>query len=229
MRVTAIVVARHGSRRVPGKALRPFGRSTLIGHAVDRLRAVPSIDEVIVGSDSREILEEAERHGATGVKRDAHHCDEDNCPANEMIADMATRVDADVIVWAHPTNPLIRPQTYEEAVRTFLAAEAAGDADSLLSVTRIQRHAWIDDVPLNFDPHAPRHQLAGELSPVHIQDGAIFIQRRSTMLANRYFYAERPVLFEVGAVEGTDIDTEEDLALAAHLLHLVMPGLAVPA
>ncbi len=228
MHIVAVVVARGGSQRVPGKALRPFGDSTLIGHKIDELRKCALIDEVVVGSDDFDILREAEAHGATAKRRDEFHCDESVCPANEMIRDMVDMVGADVIVWAHPTNPLVEAETYDAAVREFL--QRGSRYDSLCSVSAVRRHAWEYDatagdwMPHNFDPNARVHPSARELPATLYQNGAIFIQPRDQMLANRYFYGAAPRLFEIDPPEDLDIDTEEDLHLARAVFAMQREG-----
>lgn len=220
MRVTAIVVARAGSRRLPRKALLPFAGTTLIGWAVDRLRACEKVADVVVGSDCDLILSEARAHAAKTIKRDEYHCDEDRCTANEMIADMVSKVDTDLVLWAHPTNPLVRPQTYDDAIDVYMHAARDG-YDSLASVTSIRRHAWVDGRPWNYDPWAERHVVAAQLQPVKFQDGAIFIQPVEQMRQNSYFFGANPVLFEVDPIEGWDIDTHQDYEAAMRLLGVV--------
>jgi CMP-N-acetylneuraminic acid synthetase len=220
-------VARGGSTRLPNKALLPFGSSTLIGHKVRTLKQCLRIGRVVVGSDSDAILDEAAAHGAETVKRSDYHCDERVCSANEMIRNMVEKVDGgddDVFVWAHPTNPLVCPETYDAAVdeyrfymsRNFVISNPRDHLDSLASVTRIQRHAWYAHKPLNFTPGSNPHQQASALMPVWFQDGAIFIQTRKRWLETSYFYGN-PVLFDIDAAEGTDIDTEADYLTAKAL------------
>ena len=220
MSAIAVVVARAGSSRVPRKALRTFAGTTLVGWAVERLLDSEAFREVYVGSDGDEILAEAERHGAIAIKRDDHHCDETRCSANEMIGDMMDRLSdvslSETVCWAHPTNPLVLPSTYARAVEVFERDET--DADSLVSVGPVQRHAWFRGRPLNHDPRSPRHQLASELEPLQFQNGAIFIQTRRAMAQNCYFYGSTPLLFEIDSTEGFDVDTEADLRMAAFLL-----------
>jgi CMP-N,N'-diacetyllegionaminic acid synthase len=214
---TAIVVARGGSVRLPNKALLPFAGTTLIGHKVRTLKACRAIDRVVVGSDSMNILDAAEAEGAEIVLRDHYHCDEARCSANEMIADMAGRVEGDLIVWAHPTNPLVRSATYDAAVGMYREAIYKGH-DSLASVYSVKRHAWASNgAPLNFNPWAGPHRLASELEPIRFQCGSIFIQPRQQMLENRYFYGRRPALFEMPADEHLDIDVRHDYETAVLL------------
>lgn len=224
MHVTAIIPAKGESRRLPNKNLLPFAGTTLVGHKVQQLRQCSSIDAVVVGSDDDAILAEAERHGASVRRRDAYHCDESRCSANEMIRNLAAMVETDVVVWAHCTNPLCGAEIYDNAVNGFL--ERSGYGDSLCSVTRVQRHAWRQRHPLNFNPWGERHPVASELEPIHFQDGAIFIQPHRQMLENGYFYGKRPILFELEQPLGWDIDTERDLEIARLLWPLVAEGVA---
>lgn len=210
--VTAIVVARAGSRRLPGKALQPFAGSTLIGHKVEQLCACEHIGQVVVGSDSTEILIEAAQHGARTIQRDAYHCDEDRCNANEMIADMLTRLQASggtgFVLWAHPTNPLISSATYDAAIQKFL--DLPLHHDSLVSVNEIRGHCWFARQPVNHAPWRGSHQVAADLKPVHVQNGAIFIQPFEQMKRNGYFHGRSPYLFVTPPGESIDIDTRED-------------------
>lgn len=214
MRVTAIIPAKGTSHRLPGKNMLAFGDSTLLGHKIDQLRQCNRIDEVVVGSDDDAILAFAAARGATPRKRDAYHCDESQCSANEMIRNLAAMVECDVVVWAHCTNPLCTPDLYDAAVDAFLDA---GGHDSLCSVTRVQRHCWQGGKPANFNPWGERHPFASELEPSIFQDGAIFIQPHRQMLDNGYFYGKAPRLFEVEQPYGWDIDTARDLCIARHL------------
>ena len=57
MSVVAIVPVRAGSQRVPKKGFRPFGDTTLIDLKLSTLTQVNKIDEIIVTTDSEEVLE----------------------------------------------------------------------------------------------------------------------------------------------------------------------------
>ena len=223
MTVTAIIVARKGSTRLPGKALLPFAGTTIVGHKVQTLKKCPDITEVVIGSDGPAILEEGAKYGATPVLRDDYHCNESICPANEMLHDMAVKVDCDVIVWAHPTNPLVVPETFTRAINAFLQDIETREYDSLCSVSRVQCHAWVDGKPINYDPWAPRHTLAKDVAPVYFQNGAIFIQRREDMLRNSYFFGDRPRLFPLSDIESIDIDTEKDYNKALKAYEEIYP------
>ena len=57
--LTAIIPVRAGSRRLHNKNILPFGDSNLLVHKIRQLKAVKSIDEIVVSSDSDVMLEMA--------------------------------------------------------------------------------------------------------------------------------------------------------------------------
>jgi CMP-N-acetylneuraminic acid synthetase len=206
--VSAIVVARGGSVRLPGKALLPFGDSTLIGHKVRQLLACWTVKRVFVNTDSHAIRDAAMEEGAEVIDGRDYGGD-----THEMIRDSCEQAAGNVILWAHPTNPLVSPATYDAAVRAYWQGLEQG-YDSLLSVYRVQRHAWFVDRPLNYDPWKVPHPLAAETRPVFFQDGAVFIQSRQQFIDFRYFFGDKPKLFETPPAEVNDIDYPEDIILA---------------
>lgn len=207
MKTTAVVIARGGSTRLPNKNLLDFYGRPLVAHKVWQLKQCKLIDEVVVGSDSEEILRAAALEGAVPVWRDPEFCDEKSRPWNDVIHDMVSRLDATTIVWAHCTNPCVLPTTYDRAVRCYHAT----DGDSLVSVTPFHNHVWWNGRPLNFDPYNKRHEPAALLPPVYFQNGAIFIMRRELMELSRYVYGVAPEMFLIDADEATDVDTQADL------------------
>lgn len=213
MKIVAVVVARKGSQRIPSKSMSLIGGQSLIARKVSQLKQVPLIDEVVVGSNSAEMLAEGEKFGATPIVREEYFCDEARASANDMLWDMARHVEADIIVWAHCTNPFISTGTYSSAINTYLCKQ--DEYDSLLSVVALQEHLWGPNFcPLNYNPWAKRHQPARELPKYYMQDGAIFIQPRDQMLKNRYFFGSRPYLFEIPREEFCDINDAYDLQIA---------------
>lgn len=212
--VVAIIPAKGVSRRVPAKNLRTVGGMSLIERKIKQLSSCSLIDRVVVGSDSDEIRQIAERNGTEYLNREPYFCDESRCSANEMIEDLVSRVSGDIVLWAHCTNPFVEASDYALALSMFSTASADG-YDSLMSVTRLQSHIWTGDKkPFNFEPLRRPHQLASTLEPIFFQDGAIFIQPRPNMVENSYFYGLNPYFFELSPLSSLDVNTMDDLVLA---------------
>lgn len=215
--ISAVIVARKGSVRVPNKNMLVLGKETLIARKIRQLKTCSDIDRVIVGSDSDEILEHAAEHGAEVIRRPSFYCDEQVASANDMIFNMCSLIDTDVIVWAHCTNPLLSPVTYTKALQRFFSNMP--QYDSLLSVVEFKEHLWgTDKKPLNYNPYQSRHVPARLLPPYYMQDGGIFIQPHKQMLENKYFFGKNPYLFTIPDEEFLDINNMRDYFLAKAII-----------
>ena len=207
--VVAVIVARKGSVRIKNKSMLLLGSETLIARKIRQLRECKEVSRVVFGSNCDDMLAHAQACGAEVVRRDEYFCDETKATANEVIRDMCSRITADVIVWAHCTNPFISPATYDAVVCSFF--DHLDKYDSLLSVVALREHLWNGDkIPLNYNPYTESHVPARELSPLYMQDGGIFIQPHEQMKANAYFFGKRPQLFEIPDEEFLDINVERD-------------------
>lgn len=217
--VTAIIVARKGSVRVPSKNMLPLGKETLISRKIRQLQHSRKIDRIVFGSDCDVMLEHASKCGAECIRRPDYYCDEKKASANEMIRNMMDLVSTDVVVWAHCTNPLLTEKTYDAAIESFEIGRGDG-YDSLLSVVEMREHLWGGKIlkPLNYDPYAPKHTPARDLPPFYMQDGGIFIQPYEQMKCNSYFFGKHPKLFVIPEEEFLDINNMRDYLLAKALI-----------
>ena len=214
--VSAFIPARGGSVRVPNKNLEVVGGCSLLARKIVQLKQA-GILTIYVGSDSQDILVEAERFGATPILRDIDACDERKSSANDMIRDFLARANAEHVLWTHCTNPFIYSDIYKKAVDLYFHAINEG-FDSIISVTKIKSHMWSKHgFPLNYNPYAEKHTLAKDLDPVYFQDGGFFMQPYLNAIENSYFFGRRPYLFVVDSINGFDINTPNELEIAKKL------------
>ncbi len=119
LKVVAIVQARVGSTRLPGKVLAPVGSVTLIERLLLQLRGARTLSQVVVAT-SRDASDDAlaQRLVACGypVFRGSLH------DVLERFATAARAYHADVIVRLTGDCPLHTPDTVDEVVEAFLAA-----------------------------------------------------------------------------------------------------------
>ena len=207
---------RHHSQRVPGKNFRPLAGQPLFHHIVRTLLACPEIAEVVVDTDSPNIIHNLEENfpQVQVLERPAHLC-ADTVPMNEILAYDTSQVQADLYLQTHSTNPLLRPETVTCAVRTLLDNYPA--YDSLFSVTRLQTRLW-DQLGRAIN-HNPAILLrTQDLPPVYEENSCIYIFSRQTLLTRRNRLGERPYMFEISAAEAWDIDEELDFLITGFLL-----------
>lgn len=113
MPTVAVVQARIGSTRLPGKVLLPLGESYVLDHVVRQVRAADAVDEVVVATPDTEaddvVTFYAERSGAA-----THRGPEDDVLGRLFAA--ADARDADTVVRVSADNPLMPPAYVEHAV-----------------------------------------------------------------------------------------------------------------
>jgi CMP-N-acetylneuraminic acid synthetase len=223
----ALVPARGGSQRVPGKNLLQLGGQPLIAYAIGAARETGLFEEVIVSTDSVEIAEIARAYGASvpGLRP----------------AELATATSSDIDWVLHvmhgrseelfsilrPTSPFRTAATIRRAWDELLAL--GGRADSIRAVEPVREHPgkmWIVDGdlmrPLLDQPH-------GE-TPLHSRQYAalpkVYVQNSSLEIAwSRVLDDELPTIsgtrvapFFTEGLEGFSIDYPRDVAAAERIL-----------
>jgi CMP-N-acetylneuraminic acid synthetase len=130
---------------------------------------------------------------------------------NEILIHDTGAVQADYYLQTHSTNPLLRPETVSDAIRTFL--ENIPEYDSLFGVTRIQTRLW-DQLgrPINHNPNVLLRTQ--DLPPIYEENSCIYIFKRETLISRRNRLGERPLMFEIPSIEAWDIDEELDFTVA---------------
>ncbi len=73
MKAIAIIPARLASTRLPRKMLREIGGQPLVGRVYNVVRSSPLLDDVIVATDSEEIMQVCQRNGWTAQMTSAEH------------------------------------------------------------------------------------------------------------------------------------------------------------
>ncbi|MCJ7702714.1 MAG: acylneuraminate cytidylyltransferase family protein [Anaerolineales bacterium] len=215
-KIAALVPMRHHSQRVPGKNFRPLGGKPLYHYIIETLLAVPEISDVVVDTDSPDIIAGLGAHFPSVVvlERPAH-LRPDEIPMNEVLMYDTSQVEADFYIQTHSTNPVLRSKTISKAIQFFLANYPA--FDSLFSVTRFQTRLW-DHLGRAIN-HNPMILLQTQvLSPVYEENSCIYIFRRETLVARRNRLGERPMMFEISVAEAWDIDEELDFAITDFLM-----------
>lgn len=227
MRICTITV-RAGSKGVPGKNLRVVAGRPLFGHSVAQAVASGLFDEVVVSSDSEEILALAPSFGATGVVRR---------PA-EMATDTAGKVPAiahavrsteertgrrfDVCVDLDATSPLRTVQDIRVAVDMF----EASDADSLITGAEARRNPYF-----NLVEEQPDGTVAVSKQPddavLRRQDaprcfdmnGSIYVWRREALLEDQVVFFPSTILYEMPAERSIDVDSEFDFRIVDWMMN----------
>jgi CMP-N,N'-diacetyllegionaminic acid synthase len=225
--VVALVPARAGSERVPGKNVRRLRGHPLIAYAIATARAAGVFDRVVCSTDSAETAEVARWYGAdVPFLRPAEYATATS-PDIEWINDLLDRLPEryDLFALVRATNPFRGPETFRRGLEQLLATP---EADSIRAVERVKQHPgkmWVLEGstmrPLLDQSHLDEAWHAGQyqaLPEVYVQNSALEIAwtRAVTAYGTREGRVLAPYLTD--GVEGFNIDDEEDWDRALALL-----------
>ncbi len=115
MSITAIIPARYGSSRLPGKPLLEIAGKPMILHVVERTKAVRSITRIIVATDDERIFQVVTAAGAEAMMTSSAHP-----TGTDRLAEVAAQIDAEIIVNVQGDEPFIAPATIEAALQPLL-------------------------------------------------------------------------------------------------------------
>jgi 3-deoxy-manno-octulosonate cytidylyltransferase (CMP-KDO synthetase) len=105
MRAIAVIPARLASTRMPRKMLREIGGRPLIGHVYEAVRSSPQLDDVIVATDSDEIIAVCRSNGwKAQLTSPAHRS------GTERVHEVSRSVESDIYVNVQGDEPLTRSE-----------------------------------------------------------------------------------------------------------------------
>jgi CMP-N-acetylneuraminic acid synthetase len=214
--IVALVPMRHHSQRVPGKNYRVVAGKPLFHHIIETLLAVPEISQIVVDTDSNEVMDGLKRYfpSVTIINR-PEALRGDDVPMNEILIHDTAQVQADFYLQTHSTNPLLRSESISKAIQLLITNYP--DRDSLFSVTRLQTRLY--DQHGNAINHNPNELIqTQDLPPVYEENSCIYIFKRENLVAKRHRISDKPLMFEIDAGEAWDIDEELDFAICDFLL-----------
>jgi CMP-N,N'-diacetyllegionaminic acid synthase len=225
--VLILVTARGGSVRLPGKNLRLVGGMSLVESAVRAGLAsrVPHAD-VVCSTDSDEIAAAARRAGASVPF----------LRPPELSTSEASSVDAvlhaldwfetyqnkrhETVILLQPTSPMRTANHIDQAYALYRTTECVSLASVCTAVANPYKMYRITSAQtikkLLEQPGAASG--AEEKATIYQETGAIYIVNSSELKESRSFLTERTIAFVMDRFESLDVDTEEDLLFAEHLL-----------
>lgn len=220
--IAALVPMRHSSERVPGKNYRDFNGRPLYHWVIESLLACDKITQVVIDTDSPSIMDDASKNfpEITLLER-PEHLRAGETPMNDVLLNSINQVEADFYLQTHSTNPLLSPDSVNNAVHTFL--DNYPIYDSLFGVTRLQTRLW--DILGRAVNHNPNILLrTQDLPPIFEENSCIYLFTKSIIEEKHNRIGNRPYLFEIDAEEAQDIDVELDFRIAEFLFKEKYPN-----
>ena len=224
-RVLAVIPARQGSRRLPGKNNLVLGGESLLCHTLRHVRESELIDAVVVVTDDPVFAATAEQLEVTVVD-EPHDLAAPGVPV-EIVIEYAinawemTHAEPEIIAICEPNVPLRPRGILDRAVRKLQEADAAVDGCLTFEPATLHHPFWAAEIEgdrVHFS--SIRETFSESLPPRYHLSSAAFVYRRRQIRRAAGGYAGMNL---VGVIhdpgECIHIDTQAELRFAEYVLN----------
>ncbi len=183
-RLLAVIPARGGSKRLPGKNIRPLGGKPLIAWTLDAARDSGVFAHVLVSTDDEAIAEAARRCGADVPWLRPAELASDTASSAHVLRHALSWYEGKhgpvyAVVLLQPTSPFRSPASIRGAVASYLAQSEA-QRHAVVSVSPAPQHpAWCFRLEstgmqpfLGWEMLLQRSQ---DLPPAYALNGAVYV------------------------------------------------------
>lgn len=217
MTTVAVILARGGSKAIPGKNIMPFCGKPLLAWSILQARGSEGVDEVWVSSDSAEILAVADAFGARPLMRPAALATDVAAaePGLLHFVDVWTSENGrelDRVVFLQATSPLRYPDDIDKALVTF----DRDGADSLFSGSSLddaciwsQVDGSLRSVTYDYKNRGRRQDRI----PMVLENGSIYIFKPAVLRESENRLGGKIVMHPMEAWQSYEIDEHKDLAV----------------
>jgi 3-deoxy-manno-octulosonate cytidylyltransferase (CMP-KDO synthetase) len=236
MKAIAVIPARLASTRLPQKMLRQIEGKPLIGIVYEAVRSSPWLAEVVVATDSDEILSVCRQKGWKAEMTSTTHRS-----GTERVHEISQRIAADVYINVQGDEPLTRPEHMavllevmkdpRVEVGTLMTPASEGDIDNPNAVKVVTdgngRALYFSRATIPFDRDRTRPRYFKHLGLYAYRKAALdrFVNlpesalERSERLEQLRFLENGIDIFVAETRHDTvGVDTEEDLQRVAEIL-----------
>lgn len=211
MSISAVIPVKGHSSRLRNKNILPFADSNLLVHKIRQLKQVKEIDEIIVSSDSDDMLQMASAEGVNAIKRPKMYADESQ-PFGRFLEYVCGILRYDNLMWACCTSPMVEPRLYQRAIRLYYEKLTKG-YDSLITVQKFQHFLLNEKGPMNFSTGL-NHVNSQDLPVYHYFTNGIILAPKENVFKWKYHFGPKVYRMEVEQNEAVDIDTYWDYVIA---------------
>ena len=219
--IVALIPARGGSKRCPGKNVRDLAGKPLIQHTLELARSCDLIKEIIVSTDDPVIKELVFGHRIH--HRKPEHAQDDS-PDYQWVSEVLQGRTEDIFVILRPTSPFRTVST----IRRAYAALIGSKAHSIRAVRPVSEHpgkmwrlAGKSMVPIldrYRDDGTPWHSSPTQsLPPYYVQTASLEMGWVGMVAQHRSISGSVVAPFLVDALEAVDVNTESDFLEAERL------------
>ena len=220
IKIVALLPMKGVSERVKNKNLRMFNGKPLFHIVLNKLLNSKFISSIVVNTDSIDIKKNIQSNFGDKVTifdRDSNICGH-YVSMNKIIEHDIKKIDANIFLQTHCTNPLIKTETIDDAIRKMISSIKTKKIDSIFSVTKIQKRFYSEDgKPFN---HDSKMLVTQHLKPLYEENSCIYLFTKESFRKKNNRIGQNPLMYEIDKLEAIDIDDPEDFIIAEALYKL---------
>ncbi|OGN04111.1 MAG: hypothetical protein A2831_02260 [Candidatus Yanofskybacteria bacterium RIFCSPHIGHO2_01_FULL_44_17] len=226
-KIIAIITARGGSKRLPGKNIKRLLGKPLIAYAIEAAKKSKYVDRIVVSTDDKEIAGVAKKHGAEVPFMRPAELATDTARTLPVLQhavryyEKEKKFKPDLVVLIQPTNPLIESEDVDGAIEKIIATKT----NSCFSVTKIsERPEWMYKIDsklaqLFINKKKSQTLRSQDLPKLAITNGAVYVMKYDTLMKKGLIEDPRnSSIYLMPRERSVDIDNLFDFELAEFLM-----------
>ena len=213
----AIIPARGGSKRIPGKNIRAFCGKPIIAWSIEAAKKSGVIDRVLVSTDDRDIARVAAEHGAEAPFLRPPELSDDHTPTVPVIRHATAWAlehwgAVEAVCCLYATAPFVQPEDLARANDRLVAERVTGYVFTATSFGFPIQRAFRVTSGGFCEMFQPEHYntRSQDLEPAFQDAGQFYWGRAQAYLEERRFMAPESKPFVLPRYRVQDIDTIED-------------------
>lgn len=212
MKTACFIPIKSNSERVPGKNFRLLNGKKLYEYICEHVKEANVFDDIYIDTNSDEIRIYAARQGFFTIERKEELARNTANGNDLLIHHLESHPEYDYYFQLFATAPYLQPETIR---RCFGKLVGSGVYDSCFTATKHHGFFWMNDNPVNYRPGIlPRSQ---DMAPVVEETTGLYGISGESLRRYRCRIGRNPYICPVSKFEAVDINTEEDLRIAAYI------------
>jgi len=221
--IVAIIPARGGSKRVPGKNVMPFCGKPMIAWTIEAAQSSGLFDKIVVSTDDPEIARISKKFGAEVPFLRQNKAD-DFSPVSEATIETLKQLEEqgdffDDVVQLFAVCPLRNANDIKNAYQFYKNSKRP-------FVVSCFKYTWMNPwwaISLNKDKEATwifedSKKRSQDLPELFCPTGAIWIGEIEKLFEENTFYGNGHVFWEIDWKRAVDVDNYEDIEMAEYFM-----------
>lgn len=198
--IVAIIPARGGSKRLPGKNIKLLNGQPMIAYAIKAAKNSKFKQRIIVSTDDRKIARLAKKYGAEAPFIRPAKLATDKARSIDVLKHAVKFIETginrkiDIIVLIQPTSPLVLPEDINQTIETLKTTQT----NCCVTVTKMtQRPEWAYKIKnkraIPYLPACKSETRGQDLPELYCLNGAIYAIRRRTLIDNNLIIDKKSI------------------------------------